>query len=244
MSKVYSQNNFQIIFDLTFLKLLKVIWLSIFIGTCFTTFSQQITGMRVVPVSGTEIKVEVDINNPSSYSIQYDEVVLTNDSIAINMCYRKTWQTVETDSTFEFLVQLNSQPMWYHIQFNLDYYISGLGQDTCGGSGTYNRSESLNFYHPSSDTAFLGLVDETVNNESFTISPNPSSGLFLWQYAGQQFIGQVQVFSHEGRLLVDQQMHQPKQSADLDLTSFPNGMYVLKCTDTKGRMYSSSIQKL
>lgn len=244
MSRVYSQNNFQIIFDLTFLKLLKVIWLSIIIGTCFTTFSQHITGMRVVPISANQAKVEIDIYNSTSYDIQHEEIVFLQDSILINMCYVKSLFQEATDSTFEYLVQMNATPKWHHLKFNLSRYSIGTGLDTCGGPGTSYQTRSLNFYHPSSDTAFLGLVDETVSNESFTISPNPSAGIFLWQGTGQQVIGQIQVFSPEGRLLIDEQMHQLKQSADLDLTSFHKGMYVLKCIDTKGRMYFRSIQKM
>ena len=76
---------------------------------------------------------------------------------------------------------------------------------------------------------------QSSNDEFLTIFPNPGSGEFTLNYdIGKETSVSLEVFSVSGQLLMQDHISGLSNQKTLDLSQFPNGIYLLKIkTDTK-----------
>lgn len=80
-----------------------------------------------------------------------------------------------------------------------------------------------------------GIDDLTVLNGSLSLQPNPSNGVFSLNWTGAGF-GAVQcdVLDMSGRILYSQQANGAAELGNLDLTSLPRGVHILKLSSAQG----------
>ncbi len=81
----------------------------------------------------------------------------------------------------------------------------------------------------------LNTNNPTLENASFTVYPNPSSGLFQIQYHGISPITSVKVFNTVGALIYD------GNNIMVDLTGHASGVYQIKALNQSGEQFNTKV---
>ena len=91
------------------------------------------------------------------------------------------------------------------------------------------------FFFDNINSSYNSVQVESSIDEFLTIFPNPGNGEFTLSYdIGKEANASLDVFSVSGQLLMQDHISGLSNQKTLDLTQFPNGIYLLKVkTDTK-----------
>jgi len=76
-------------------------------------------------------------------------------------------------------------------------------------------------------------ITKTANTENFKAYPNPTQGMVSLSF-GETFSGQVNVFNTLGQLLITQKIAD-SEKADINLSSYPKGIYLIKIISANGK---------
>lgn len=139
------------------------------------------------------------------------------------------------DRTFTYKVstgtlianQENATYQWINCNNNLPIAGATNREFTPTNSGEFALAVTYNGCADTSDCIVLQDVSVEENEALFSVFPNPSQGVF--QITNSQNISagtQIQVFSNDGKLLIQQNMMQG--NAVVDLSAMPSGVYFLK----------------
>jgi hypothetical protein len=125
------------------------------------------------------------------------------------------------------------------------WYAVGLGDpkyryqasDPINGSSNY--STTLVYFYKSSTQEEWGTrlalsTIETVSEATLKIFPNPSHGLFNWEFQSERnsILKRVSIYNHHGELLRRESLN-PDQSS-LDLSDMPAGYYLMELMTEQG----------
>ncbi len=169
----------------------------------------------------------------NSYIVPVPIIVLSVDSILINSDYRKRW-TYNTDiATFYIIEGIGSscgllEASFFELGSNLDCF-------------SQNDQTLYPAYDATSGCVFITsiLENKEMENELF-ILPNPSDGKFQVKWNGIK-ANTLEITDILGNIIVEFRI---KNSVmDLDLTSQPKGIYLIKITDSSGNFAIKKIVK-
>ena len=74
----------------------------------------------------------------------------------------------------------------------------------------------------------VGITEEN-EMASVTVFPNPSNGLFTLKFPNEIKSVEIEITDLYGRVLLKKAVNEISQF-EINLTSFANGMYIVKCT--------------
>ncbi len=115
--------------------------------------------------------------------------------------------------------------------FNGDFYymLRAVKLETSGSGTYYNLSPGI------IDTSnfFVDVENLSINN-TIEIAPNPNKGIFELSFnKGLSYDWYIEILNTEGSQLIEQSILQ-KQSTLINLSDFPNGLYLVKIRTAEG----------
>jgi len=123
----------------------------------------------------------------------------------------------------------------YYFAFT---HMTGGGANGHPGitDGHTNGKELADFIKTLSLTSSVIEVSGNLNN--FRIFPNPVMNTL--SFSSVEKVNSVEISDMAGKLMVSKEM---KGTTLMDMTGYPNGIFILKATDTKGELYVRKIVK-
>lgn len=91
----------------------------------------------------------------------------------------------------------------------------------------YLNTDSLSLLSRFGCVNFSGSVNERFNNQSITVYPNPSSGIFNFD-SGESKMSQINIYNHAGSLVY--QSEKDTLQNEINLKNKPKGLYFYKIT--------------
>ena len=164
-------------------------------------------------------------------SMQGNRVVLV-DSILLDNSYRKRFwlsplggQSGPLDSAYAALIEgigsTTGLTEYIYVPFESGSWLNCFWQN---GTKVYGNLWTLCSFT-------TGLVEDEGYKEGIVISPNPSTGIFTFNFT-EQF--QFSVHDIFGREVYQSFGHPISQSTTLDLSSYPKGIYFVKLKINEG----------
>lgn len=204
-----------------------------------------------VEASGANVPATANGLPNVTITINFQYVALTDSDLnfASGPLLEYFTPTYNEDTNILLLEQSNIIPGDWNG--NLDFSIDAIQNST--------QEESLNGF-----SAIIDAVDEGTNAEGDTsvytytdesvlqvdiediytvsISPNPTKGLIDINF-GDTAITKIEVFDSRGRLLLNQKNSGGDSLSTLDLSSFPNAIYMLKMSSKEAVYLKKVIKK-
>lgn len=151
--------------------------------------------------------------------------------------------TTINDVVFYSMFSVNGQNMSQHVALKLTQqlvtdanYVVEIDTGSDGdillqACGTETSYDSLSFYVSATDTALVGIDEHML--QQVQVYPNPVEDLLYIKSSGQQhLVWNASLYDLNGKQIASQPVM--GHSCQMDLSSVPNGTYLLICNTAKG----------
>jgi hypothetical protein len=93
-------------------------------------------------------------------------------------------------------------------------------------------------------SGYVGINEHELGNEHFKIYPNPSTGIFYYNYITdtKDFDNaQLEVYDMRGQLVISGTLNSSNATGIIDLSSMSNGMYFIKIANSQKILFNSKL---
>jgi Secretion system C-terminal sorting domain/SprB repeat len=163
-----------------------------------------------------------------------DSLYFTYNQTSITSC------TVCTDGVAEITAVGGTPPYTYDWSDLGSASTSSIATDLAGGSGAVCITDANGCTFCDSVTVdFIDDVGITKKEKSFRISPNPAQNE-IWLISSFP-LGTIQLFDINGKLLLEYNNIVSFTSVSVDVSAFPNGIYLLKASSENSVYYDKLV---